>query len=647
MVFQNYYFEICAMIIHVLVIFAVIYRKTYRGKANAIFLGLNVLAFAVALLDVINGMIKTPLPTSELAVGFSLFFSSFYYVARNAIAAIYVIFLIRYFRLSRLLRNIPFLILLALPFLSAVGIVIANPFTGIGFTVDLENGYQRGSLVILFYAFAFVHLVTGIVLLLFVRKTISIDKWLSLIGLYALTIVAIILQAIWSDLMVELLTNAISFLIITFTVLRPEELTDPSTGLPSYRAFQFELTKALSSKEEDRIVFLRIVNANSLRAYLGLKDYLHALTSIALRTLKHSSGKGISVDVFLKGSDTLIFLGNGKNLDPKGIFDFLIASEKDYFPEAKASMQAMDVRGVALEIPSDSHDEAKIIRLGDSFIYFMDPKDSFAEGKSILEDESFMIQTDLGMIFRRALDSHTLSVSYQPIYDLSAKRFRSAEALARLDDEVYGPIPPSLFIPAAERQNLLRPVSDLLLDEAYRFIGSQKFEETGLDYIEVNLSVLQCLDPGLLVQVKQLQEKYKVDPRHINFEITESMYARDSSLFEKNIAALVAEGYAISLDDYGTGYSNINRLLSLPLSIIKIDKTMVDAAKTEEGANVLIHSIKMMKGLEKKVVVEGVETEEQLSIASAGGADFIQGFLFAKALSEEELLSFLQSKMEK
>ena len=88
MVFQNYYCEICAMVIHALVVFAVIYRKTYRGKVNFLFLMLNVLAFVIALFDVINGAIKTPLPTSMAAVYVSTFFSSFYFVGRNALTAI-------------------------------------------------------------------------------------------------------------------------------------------------------------------------------------------------------------------------------------------------------------------------------------------------------------------------------------------------------------------------------------------------------------------------------------------------------------------------------------------------------------------------------------------------------------------------------
>ena len=175
-------------------------------------------------------------------------------------------------------------------------------------------------------------------------------------------------------------------------------------------------------------------------------------------------------------------------------------------------------------------------------------------------------------------------------------------------------------------------------------MGSAEFEELGLDYIEVNLSVLQCLDPGLVSQIKELEKKYRVDPKHINFEITESVYAQDSSIFDKNLISLCKEGYEISLDDYGTGYSNIHRLLSLPLSIIKIDKSMVDAAFTKEGSIVIANSIKMMKDVDKYVVVEGVESKEQVDIVENEGADFIQGFYFSKPLSEDDFVEFLAVK---
>ena len=632
------------MVIHALVVFAVIYRKTYRGKVNFLFLMLNVLAFVIALFDVINGAIKTPLPTSMAAVYVSTFFSSFYFVGRNALTAIYFVFLVRYFRLSRLLRKPLFLALFYLPFFAALALVITNLFTGIIFTVDMENGYQRHDAIMILYVLAFIYLIAGIVLLLFVRKTVSLSKWLSLLGLYALTILAIVLQYLDGTLMIELLVNAISFLIVTFTVLRPEELTEPNTGLASYRAFQLELTKALSSKERDHIVFIRFANSNNLRSYFGKDIYIRFLKSIVFSIEKYCKEKRINVDVYVKPVDTLIFLVRGENLDPKAIFDVLLSSKEIFFPEIKTSFGSMDIFGCSLEVPNDCDDEKTILRLGDSFEYFMDGKSNFALGAEVLANKTFKIESNLGEIFRRAIENNNLSMVYQPIYDLKAKRFRSAEALLRLHDEEFGMISPSLFIPAAERQNLLKPISDFVLNEVYRFVGSAEFKDLGLDYIEVNLSVLQCLDPGLVNQIKELEKKYRVDPRRINFEITESVYAQDSSIFDKNLISLCKEGYEISLDDYGTGYSNIHRLLSLPLSIIKIDKSMVDAAFTKEGSIVIANSIKMMKDVDKYVVVEGVESKEQVDIVESEGADFIQGFYFSKPLSEDDFVKFLAVK---
>ncbi|MBQ4255469.1 MAG: EAL domain-containing protein [Bacilli bacterium] len=632
------------MVIHVLVVFAVIYRKTYRGKTNSLFLMLNVLAFVVALFDVINGAIKTPIPTSMAAVYVSYFFSSFYFVARNALTAIYFVFLVRYFRLSRLLRKPLFLALFYLPFFAALALMITNLFTGIIFTVDMTNGYQRHDAIMILYVLAFIYLIAGIVLLLFVRKTVSLSKWLSLLGLYALTILAIVLQYLDGTLMIELLVNAISFLIVTFTVLRPEELTEPNTGLASYRAFQLELTKALSSKEKDHIVFIRFANSNNLRSYFGKEIYIRFLKSIAFSIEKYCREKRINVDVYVKPVDTLIFLVRGDNVDPKAIFDVLLSSKEIFFPEIKTSFGSMDIFGCSLEVPNDCKDEKTILHLGDSFEYFMDGKSNFVLGTEILANKTFKIESNLGEIFRRAIENNRLSMVYQPIYDLKAKRFRSAEALVRLNDEEFGLISPSLFIPAAERQNLLKPISDFVLNEVYRFVGSAEFEELGLDYIEVNLSVLQCLDPGLVSQIKELEKKYRIDPKHINFEITESVYAQDSSIFDKNLISLCKEGYEISLDDYGTGYSNIHRLLSLPLSIIKIDKSMVDAAFTKEGSIVIANSIKMMKDVDKYVVVEGVESKEQVDIVESEGADFIQGFYFSKPLSEDDFVEFLAVK---
>ena len=243
----------------------------------------------------------------------------------------------------------------------------------------------------------------------------------------------------------------------------------------------------------------------------------------------------------------------------------------------------------------------------------------------------------------RAIQDRSLQMYYQPIYDLHKHKFRSAEALARIVDSEYGMISPAIFIPAAERSGLILPLGNAVLESVYQFIAANDLKSLGIDYIEINLSVEQCRQSNLADTIFALQEKYSISPRQVNFEITESVFDSFEDVVEQNIRKLVEMGYRFSLDDYGTGYSNLQRLRKTPLTMIKIDKSLVDDLFSEEGRIVMRDTIRMMQDLDKEILVEGVETGDSLNLLSEMHCDFIQGYYFSKALPADRFLRFIQS----
>lgn len=168
-------------------------------------------------------------------------------------------------------------------------------------------------------------------------------------------------------------------------------------------------------------------------------------------------------------------------------------------------------------------------------------------------------------------------------------------------------------------------------------------DELGLSYIEINLSTEQCLLPGLSQAIRQLQERYGVDPRRVNFEITESAMGASNATMGRNIEELQAMGYRFSLDDYGTGYSNMWRLRKLPLSLIKVDKSLVDDIHTEDGRVIMKSTVEMVHGIGKQTVVEGAEKGETLDVLESLSCDHIQGYYFSKPLPEEDFVAFLRA----
>jgi len=137
---------------------------------------------------------------------------------------------------------------------------------------------------------------------------------------------------------------------------------------------------------------------------------------------------------------------------------------------------------------------------------------------------------------------------------------------------------------------------------------------------------------------------YGIDPAKINLEITETTYENISEIMMENINELIKLGYTFALDDYGTGYSNIQRINRLPLKLIKIDKSVLDEISTDNGRTILEYTMRMMQKTGKQLVVKGAETREVVETLREMGCDYIQGFYFSKSLPAEEFIRFVEEK---
>lgn len=262
----------------------------------------------------------------------------------------------------------------------------------------------------------------------------------------------------------------------------------------------------------------------------------------------------------------------------------------------------------------------------------------------IADSKDFKVKNDMETIINRGIANHNFQMYYQPIYDINKCKYSSAEALIRLIDDKYGFVSPALFIPEAEESGAIHQIGDFVLEDVCRFISSADFEWLGLEYIEINLSVSQCIESNLPEKIQNLMEKYGVRPDQINLEITETGVDYDPETTDKNIDLLHRMGITFSLDDYGTGYSNIKRVVSLPLHIVKLDKSLVDEMDDKMMWSVIKNTVGMLKKMKKLILVEGVEEERQYIRFAEIGCDYIQGYYFSKPLPEMDFLKFISAK---
>lgn len=278
--------------------------------------------------------------------------------------------------------------------------------------------------------------------------------------------------------------------------------------------------------------------------------------------------------------------------------------------------------------------------------YFMVECKKRGKGTLIRIDEAEIEQKrkvgDAERALRWALENDQIQIYYQPIYSIKDGNFNSLEALVRIVDRNNNFMMPDMFIPIAEQNGLILELGMAVFKQVCRFMKTAHLEEHGIEYVEVNLSVIQCMQDDLSKQLLDVMALYDIEPYKINFEITETAAANSESTLLHNMKELLKVGSAFSLDDYGSGYSNLSYVVGLPFQIIKLDKNMVWSYFTSEKAEIAMkYAISMVKEIGLKIVAEGVETKEQYSVMKDLGVDYIQGFYFSKPLPQREVIEFL------
>ena len=249
---------------------------------------------------------------------------------------------------------------------------------------------------------------------------------------------------------------------------------------------------------------------------------------------------------------------------------------------------------------------------------------------------------DLESELRRALRRDELELHYQPRLDLGTGQIVGLEALVRWRHAERGLLAPSEFVPLAEQSGLIVPLGYWVISRALR--DMQALRERGLEplHMAVNLSFRQFQDSQLLSTLSRLISERGVEAQWLEFELTETAVMRRSDLVKQTMDALGRLGVRFSLDDFGTGFSSFVHLNSLPITLLKIDKSFVGGMESREENRKLVHAmINLAHNLKLEVVAEGVETPEQLALLRDFGCDQVQGYFISKPLPLAELVDYL------
>ena len=635
-------FDLCALPLFAIILLTTYIRKTTKGLSNQLFLLLAWISLAATGADLATELICDQPPLTDLQIRLGTLLNYLYFVLRDGTIVVYLFFLFAITRTSYRLHTRRAKLAVLAPYGALLLALMQNPLTHTVFRITPEEGYQRGPLILLLYAVSVGYALAGTGYLISCKRFLPMGKWLALLSMYLLSFLAIFAQLIYMELLVEMFSTAVAFLLVILLVLRPEEITDSMTGFPNWIAYQNELKKLIATKQRAQIMVVRFLNASEIRAYLGEERYLQHIQEICRETQRLCRQAKLSFELYFEHPGSVYVIIDNADYD-------LAAVLPEAFETVKAKTISIEETGARLiprvcliRYPQDLNRLEDLLHFGHEFYGLVPYDQKISQASQIVSTANFPIENHLDSILSRAITHKRFEVFYQPIYSVREGRFRSAEALIRLRDQEYGLVSPGLFIPAAESRGLILPIGEFVLESVFQFLAEQDLDALGLDFIEINLSVAQCLQRDLPDTFRRLAERYGVAPERVSLEITETTYDNVGGVIDSNLKALSEMGYSFALDDYGTGYSNMRRVFKLPLKIIKIDKSLVDEMDTPEGASIMRNTVRMMRELRKELVAEGVETKRARDQLADLGVDYIQGFYYSRPLPAPEFLDFLR-----
>ena len=497
--------------------------------------------------------------------------------------------------------------------------------------------YTSGIPVVFTYIVCGLYIFATFFTVAFLKDGITVKRRRTLYVWLLFCIVAAVIQLVFNHLLIVSFAMCISCMYMYCRLENPEYHVDFTTNVFNRKGFEVFLQEYLNSEEGRAVIAFSLNRMTTINEVFGTKSVDKLVSGMA------SFVEKIDDTTFFKLDDNLFSIIVDESSKTELVLDSLLSRFK----------MPWDIAGVTVESSIsvayiDSLERVKgIEELEEALYYFTKEAEKQGEGTVIYIDAAELANRKRSIELKRTLDwafnNDGIEVYYQPIYNISEGKFDSMEALARVRDENGSILPPFDFIKYAEKNGMILKLGEIVFRKVCEFIQRMKIEEYGIEYIEVNLSVVQCMQDDMARTLKNVMAEYRVSPYRINFEITESAAANSRKALERNMNDLLKYGSGFSLDDYGSGYSNLAYVISLPLKIIKIDKLLVDHYFVSDKVKIATKStIDMIHQLGMKVIVEGIETEEQYLEFKKLGVEFIQGFYFSKPLSRDKVLNFVQ-----
>ncbi len=533
-------------------------------------------------------------------------------------------------------NNNIFKIVTSIPAATAIILILSTPWTSAIYTIA-EDGYHNCSLYKAIYFSTYFYIIVS--LLLVIKNWVNLSRRMrtGLLSFNLLLLFGIIIRKQFYHMLVTSYFSILSILIIFLTSENPDLYREKRTRLMNKDALDLIGLDYCERNVPFSLVTISIHNYEESKSVYGISQMNSVLKAVASWIQKSFP----RCDAFYtRNGNYVLFIKGHLNYTTEKVMERW-KSEYDKFQ--RTYYGSVQIKLSTMLLP-DSIINGHEILAGDLARYAM--TNSYNEnhrGNYVLSEsmiEEVQKQKAIERAVKDAIADNRLEVYFQPIYSTKQGKVTGAEALARLSDPKLGFIPPLEFIPIAENNGDIIEIGRQIFEKVCIFIEKIDTKQLGIEFINVNLSPVQCMSHSLYKELAEIANRHKVPMELFDFEITESL-VEDYEMIHLQIAGLQSMGAELSLDDFGTGAANLTSLMNLPIHVVKVDMTFTQSYFAGKAA-FLPDLIRLFQNSNMEIVVEGIETKEMKDIIADMGCDYEQGFYFSKPIPPEEFVKYME-----
>lgn len=516
-------------------------------------------------------------------------------------------------------------------------LVLLNIHYGFIFTLD-QSGYQAQLFEPIIFVVAYFYMIMMIYIIETNRKNLDQVLRYVLMAYVFITTLFVTIQYFYPHFLLVGTVAGLSILIMYLYIQSKELVSDYLTRLPNRVAFEALIKYRLRLKKQLRTIVISLSDFKNINNMYGQKNgdrLLRELTQYFVELVGR-------VNVFRYSGDKFAILYNEEDFDSND----LITNIHERFKSSwlvNDSLIYIEYLLIHVDVSNHVQNEFELLAVIDYMIDQSKVQNSHGPSYSTINTiYEVNRKALLKEYINKALSEDLFHIVIQPIYDCLNKQYRQAEVLLRLDHPTLHGISPVELIPLAEESGRIIELGLWVLRKTLDFLHECDSKGIHMDLVSINFSVVQMNDANLISDIEKILNQYPHVRHKIAIEITESIFIADYKRIIDQMMGLKGLGLHFYLDDFGTGYSNVLNVIKLPLSVIKIDKSLMYESIRNDSNRKLIHGLSIaFKESGMLVLAEGIETQEQFKIVKEMQVDYIQGYLFAKPMSVPDTIQFL------